>query len=149
MQVADEATDAVSGHCLCGAVTIELRQLKPLIDACHCTMCRQWGGGPFMGVGGGEFKVQGREHIASYASSDWAERAFCNQCGSNLWYRFKPSDHFSFSAGLFELGDEVQIEQQIFVDEKPGYYDFAQQTPMKTSDEVIADAIAAGFSFES
>ena len=149
---AAKAIETATGKCLCGAVTIAAKQMKPLVDVCHCSMCRQWGGGPFMGVSSAEFAVEGREHVTSYASSDWAERAFCSKCGSKLWYRFVPGDHYSFAAGLFDLngnGDsEVEIEQQIFVDEKPAFYDLAQKTPMKTGAEVIAEAVAAGHTFD-
>ena len=48
---------------------------------------------------------------------------------------------------MFDLPD-AEIEQQIFVDEKPPYYDFAQQTPMKTGAQIVAEAEAAGFSFD-
>lgn len=101
-----------------------------------------------MGVSSSSFELSGDEHLTSYASSDWAERAFCKKCGSNLWYRFVPGDHHSFAAGLFNLGDNAEIEQQIFVEEKPEFYDFAQDTPMKTGTEVIAEAIAAGHTFD-
>ena len=147
MSDAHQPIETVDGKCLCGAVTISVAQMKPLVDVCHCTMCRQWGGSALMGVSGESFTVAGREHITSYPSSDWAERAFCSKCGSNLWYRFTPGDHFSFLAGLFELPDDCGFLQQIFVDEKPGYYDFAQNSPMKTGPEIIAEAEAAGYSF--
>lgn len=101
-----------------------------------------------MGVSGASFDLSGADHVTSYASSDWAERAFCKTCGTNLWYRFVPSDHYSFAAGLFDLGQSAEIEQQIFVDEKPAFYDFAQDTPMKTGAEIIAEAIAAGHTFD-
>lgn len=139
---------AKTGACLCGAVSILAKGLKPLVDICHCAMCRKWGGGPFMGVSADSFEVTGDTAVKSYPSSDWAERAFCSKCGSHLWYRFTPTNHFSFTAGLFDLDDEPEIEQQIFVDEKPAFYDFAQQTPMKTGAQIIAEAEAQGLTFD-
>lgn len=138
---------AAKGSCLCGSVTINANGLKPLVDICHCTMCRKWGGGPFMGISSDSFTISGEEHITRYASSDWAERAFCKSCGTNLWYRFTPTDHHSFLAGLFDL-EALEIEQQIFVDEKPDFYDFAQTTRMKTGAQIIAEAEAQGLSFD-
>jgi len=137
------------GTCLCGAVAIQAKSLKPKVDICHCVMCRRWGGGPFMGLSASAFEVSGREHITAFPSSDWAERAFCSKCGSNLWYRFTPTDHHSFAAGLFEIDDGAVIEQQIFVDEKPAFYDFAQDTPMKTGAQIIAEAEASGLTFDN
>jgi hypothetical protein len=111
-------------------------------------MCRRWGGGPFMGLSGESFTITGDEHITRYQSSAWGERAFCAKCGSNLWYQYTPSAHYSFTVGLFDISDEVQLAEQIFVDEKPAYYDFAQKTPMKTGPEIIAEAEAAGHVFD-
>ncbi len=137
----------LTGRCLCGAVSVTLSGARPLVDVCHCAMCRRWGGGAFGGVSGEAFKVAGEEHVSVYRSSEWAERAFCACCGSNLWFRFLPADHHSFLAGLFELPEEVRMWRQIFIDEKPAWYDFAQQTPAMTGAEVIADAKAKGFEF--
>lgn len=39
-------------------------------------------------------------------------------------------------AGAFESGD-FELVSQIYVDKKPGYYEFANQTPMLTEQQVI------------
>lgn len=44
-------------------------------------------------------------------------------------------------------GASFSISGQIFVDEKPALYDFAQETPMQSGAEAIAEAVAAGFTF--
>ena len=36
------------GHCLCGKVSITATNASSDVGACHCKMCRCWGGGPFM-----------------------------------------------------------------------------------------------------
>lgn len=139
----------MKGHCLCGAVTIDLRDAHQEVDVCHCSMCQRWTGSMYAGIEGEDFAVTGEDHITAYQSSDWAERAFCAQCGSCLWYKFLPTGNRTFLAGLFEdLPKGLPIKQQIFVDEKPDWYDLIQQSPMKTGAEIIAEAEAAGFSFE-
>lgn len=147
MDETDSPIPFATGHCLCGGVRIELTDASPQVEICHCAMCRQWGGGPFMGMSGASFSISGQHMIASYRSSEWADRAFCRNCGSSLYYRYLPSDHYSFCVGLFACGDRMAISKQIFVDEKPAFYDFAQETPMQTGAEAIAEAVAAGFSF--
>ena len=142
---AEPIDEAMEGRCLCGAVTIRLEGARPLVDVCHCAMCLRWGGGAFGGVSGEAFTVEGGEHATVYRSSGWAERAFCARCGSNLWYRFLPTDHYSFLAGLFELPEGFSLWRQIFIDEKPAWYDFAQETPTMTGAEVMAEAKAKGF----
>ena len=137
----------ITGACLCGAVSVTLAEPKPVVEICHCTMCRQWGGGPFMGVSGCSHTINGHDFVTVYQSSSWAERAFCSICGSNLYFRFVPSDHYSFCAGLFPFDAGVQMGKQIFIDEKPDFYDFSQETDKQTGAQVIAEAIAAGFTF--
>jgi len=150
----DEATlpdtlkEPLNGHCLCGAVTITINAARPMVDICHCEMCVRWGGTFLGGLSGESHSVSGEDHVAVYKSSEWAERAFCKTCGSNLWYLFVPGNHYSFIAGLFDVPEGFGILQQIFVDEKPDWYDLVQQSPMKTGAEVIAEARAAGFAFD-
>jgi hypothetical protein len=140
--------EPVSGRCLCGAVSITVEGMHPEVDICHCAMCQRWGGAFFAGMKGESVTVSGKDAITVYASSAWAERAFCSTCGSNLWYRFLPTGHRSFLAGLFDLPPGIGIERQIFVDEKPDWYDIAQDSPMLTAEETVAEAMAAGFSFD-
>lgn len=137
----------LTGHCLCSAVSITVEQVKPQIEICHCDMCRRWGGLALADIHGDSFVIEGEDNVGVYRSSEWAERAFCKTCGTNLWYRFLPTDLHGFQAGLFELPEHMTIKKQIFVDEKPHWYDFAQETEMQTGPEVIAEAKAAGFEF--
>ncbi len=141
-------SEPLKGRCLCGAVTITLNAARPLVDICHCEMCVRWSGTFLGGLSGKCFTITGQDAVSTYRSSDWAERCFCSICGSNLWYRFVPGDHYSFLAGLFDVPAGLGILQQIFVDEKPDWYDLVQQSPMKTGAEVIAEAEAAGFKFD-
>lgn len=140
--------EPLTGQCLCGAVSITVHGMRGEVDICHCTMCQRWGGVFYAGVKGDRAEVNGEEAVTIYRSSRWAERAFCKHCGSNLWYCFTPTGNRSFLAGLFDLPAGFGIEQQIFVDEKPDWYDLAQASPMKTGPEIIAEAKAAGFTFE-
>ena len=138
----------IEGHCLCGAVTIALDNPAQHIEICQCDMCRRWAGSFYSAQTGENPRVSGEEAVTAYQSSEWAERAFCSRCGSNLWYKFLPTGNRTFLAGLFELPDDVPIKQQIFVDEKPDWFDLAQNSAMKTGPEIIAEAQAAGFTFE-
>jgi hypothetical protein len=144
---ASRLTGPVTGRCLCGAVTITVEAMQAEVDICHCAMCQRWGGSFYAGVKGENVTVAGEDAITLYPSSAWAERAFCGTCGSNLWYRFLPTGGRSFLAGLFDLPPGFGIEQQIFIDEKPDWYDIAQASPMKTGAEIIAEAMAQGLDF--
>lgn len=148
MSECERIAEPLEGRCLCGSVTLTLTAAHQEIDVCHCSMCQQWTGSMYAGIESDGVELSGADHITTYRSSDWAERAFCSKCGSSLWYKFLPTGNRTFVAGLFDLPDALPIKQQIFVDEKPDWYDLAQQSPMKTGAEIIAEAQAAGFSFD-
>lgn len=133
-----EAINAV-GHCLCGAVNINAKVSNQLC-VCHCNMCQHWSGGPAMFLDSLEAPtLQGEEHISIYSSSAWAERAFCNCCGSHLFYKMKGDKPFYYlMAGLFDNISHVQFNMQIYVDKKPCYYAFANETKNMTEAETMA-----------
>ena len=127
------------GRCLCGAVRITARTKGNSIGACHCTMCRKWGGGPLLAVEcGGDVALDGDEHISTFESSEWAERAFCSKCGTHLFYRLKDDAHYAIPVGLFDDGDQWALTEQIFIDQKPPFYSFGEQTKNLTGEEVFA-----------
>lgn len=127
------------GHCLCGAVRITAHTTSNEVGACHCKMCRRWGGGPFMEIEcGTRVSFQGEHSIAVYASSDWAERGFCRHCGTHLFYRFKETGHHGVPIGLFEDDDKLIFAHQVFIDEKPPFYAFSNKTKDMTGPELIA-----------
>lgn len=127
------------GSCLCGSVQITAKQVSTKAGACHCGMCRKWGGGPLFAVDcGSEVDFQGSESITVYDSSEWAERAFCQKCGTHLYYRLKESRQFILSVGLFEDQDMFEFDHQIFIDMKPSLYSFANETTNMTEAEVFA-----------
>ncbi len=126
----------MNGNCLCGAVSFESPDVKE-IGACHCGYCRRWGGGPMLAVHcGPDVAFRGAEHITVFASSEWAQRAFCRNCGTHLYYKLLATGEYFVPAGAFETTD-LQLASQIYIDKKPQYYSFANQTPMLTEQEVI------------
>ncbi|MFA7594802.1 MAG: GFA family protein [Novosphingobium sp.] len=130
----------LEGQCLCGAVTLRATPAEPHLDACHCTMCRNWGGGPFIALPAGrELEIGGAEHVTRYASSEWAERGFCNRCGTHLFYFYKPAGSYACLAGFFPGADGFALTSEIFVDQQPPYYHFTEATTRKTGAEVIAE----------
>jgi len=42
----------------------------------------------------------------------------------------------------------MKLGAEIFVDEQPDYYSFAQETTRRTGPELIAEAKEAGFTFD-
>lgn len=136
------------GHCLCEAVTITLHSPKPHVEVCQCTMCRRWGGAFYSALRGESFDISGEDSIGIYRSSEWAERAFCKVCGSNLWYKFLPTGNRSFLAGLFSDADQYPVEREIFADEAALWCKLSGDHARLSGAETIAEAKEAGFDFD-
>lgn len=127
------------GTCLCGKVEVHLDQVKPHVGACHCPMCLQWCGGPGFAIDVDDnIRFTGEDAIKVYKSSAWAERGFCNTCGSNIFYRLQNGSKYFVYAGLFKDDPSLILDHQIYIDFKPAYYNFAEQTPKLTGAEVEA-----------
>ncbi len=135
---------AKTGSCLCGAVTYTLNEPPADFGACHCGMCRKWSGGVYFGATApaGTVDFQGAENISTFASSDWAERAFCKTCGSSLYYRVTaPGDHHgTYHMGLGTLDDpgDMALTSELFIEIKPKGYSFAEKTEQITGEQLFA-----------
>ncbi len=128
------------GSCLCRSAKFSFELKNKHFDACHCSMCRRWSGGPAMTTeAAGKIEFEGEENISLYSSSDWAERGFCRKCGSNLFYRFKDKslNFFSFFLGTLENNEEFVFTTQIYTDSWPANYAFSNETKKMTEKEVL------------
>ena len=128
---------SMTGQCLCGAVKFAVDEAENAFHSCHCGMCRRWSGGPAMAAAVSEPTFSGEEHIARYASSDWAERGFCRRCGSNLFYYLKPRNQYMMWIGAFDDQAAFRMSGEIFIEEKPGSYAFAGEHPRMTGKEFM------------
>lgn len=129
-----------SGQCLCGAVRVTARLERPAMGACHCGMCRKWGGGPLLAVECREqIEFQGDERIGLYDSSVWAQRGFCTQCGTHLFYRLKDLSVYALPTGLLDGSENFIFDHEVCIDRKPSNYDFANETRKMTESEMFAN----------
>ncbi|HEF8774707.1 GFA family protein [Providencia manganoxydans] len=127
------------GQCLCGAVKIATQQPVDKISVCHCEMCQRWNGGPSFTIDcHSDVSIDGEEFITRFASSEWAERAFCKQCGTHLFYHLHTPSSYYVSSTLFGETKSATLAMQIFVDSKPAYYNFVEKTPMLTEQDIIS-----------
>ena len=122
---------ARSGSCLCGAVSYKVTSEIENTGACHCSMCRKWSGGVFFGVKVPRdgVKITGKDRLAIYTSSPWAERAFCATCGSNIYYRVTAEGpmkgEYHIGLGTLDDVDGIVFDGELFIDLKPDAYVFA------------------------
>ena len=87
---------------------------------------------------GTEITFEQENDISLFSSSDWAERGFCKHCGSHLFYRLKQSLQYFIPAGLFSTDDAFIFDHQVFIEERPSYYCFANKTEDLTGEQLFA-----------
>lgn len=125
----------MKGKCLCGTIEVVANDHDE-VGLCHCSLCRRWSGGPMFAVHCGTEVVFSGGQPASYRSSDWAERGFCPHCGTHLFYHLLPNDEYILPAGLFQ-DQEFSLTNEIFIDEKPAYYELKNDTRKLTGQQVF------------
>ena len=134
------ATQDVTGGCLCGAVRFigDARSARSARAIAACAAAGRPARSSRVDCGD-SVKVSDAASLAWYRSSDWAERAFCKQCGSTaVLIVWSASNGHFVSAEAFDDTSGFAFTHQIFIDEKPAYYDFANKTKNMTGAEVFA-----------
>ena len=117
----DPSMSPITGHCLCGAVTITVAgEHDPRVGACHCRMCQRWSGGLFLCFKADASTVTVAGEVARYRSSAFAERAFCPRCGSHLWFNDVEDDgeprSYELMPGIFDAARNWPLRSEIYVD---------------------------------
>ena len=132
-----------TGKCLCGAVKFTIADAPVKYGACHCEMCRRWTGSALlaMTVPGDSIAWEGEAHIRTLQSSDWAERAWCQRCGSGLYYHVtvgEMSANYEIPVGLFDDTSGLTLASEIYVDHRIDSAVFAGERNTMTRQEVLA-----------
>lgn len=131
--------ERLTGGCLCGEVRFSAEPVSPEMGVCHCAICRRWTGGTFMAVWcGTSVRIDDEAALGVYGSSGYGERVFCKTCGSSLMWRMRDGSHTSVAAQAFDDPARFDFTREIFIDEKPDNYAFANQTKQMTGAEVFA-----------
>ena len=127
MSEAVERANRLHGRCLCGGVALSVPADVRNVHACHCGACRRWSGGPAMVLlAGCDLRIEdGDTLVRRFASSEWAERAFCSACGSSLFFRSSGDGQHYVAAGLFDSIPGARFESELFIDAKPEWYALA------------------------
>ena len=90
---------------------------------------------------GGLTWSDGETRIATFASSDWAERGFCPVCGSSLFWRLTaegPAKGLTIlNAGTLDDMNGMAFTHEIYVDNQPDCYAFAGERRRMTEAQVI------------
>lgn len=121
----------VSGSCLCGGVRYEVDQFERGVIACHCSQCRKTSG-HFVAATKAthdNFRMISDKTLKWYQSSDLAERGFCCECGSNLFWRMIGADATSIMAGALDGPTGLAMQSHIYADDVGDYYSLNDGVP--------------------
>ncbi|AZZ93950.1 GFA family protein [Hahella sp. KA22] len=113
----------MKGSCLCGAVQYEVKTFEENVSHCHCSKCRKFHGaatGTYGVVSMANFTwTAGGDRIAVYRSSEKAERGFCPQCGSSLFFRFLSNpDYIDIALGTLDEEPDQLPKDHIYTASK-------------------------------
>jgi len=138
------STASMTGHCLCGAVTITVAGAHdPRVGACHCRMCQRWSGGLFLCFEADASAVTVSGEVTRYRSSTFAERAFCPRCGSHLWFNtVEPGGEprsYELMPGLFDAARPWPLRSEVYADRAMACVPLAGEHRRKTRAEYEAE----------
>ncbi|TKT76757.1 GFA family protein [Aquamicrobium sp. LC103] len=111
---------AITGGCLCGSVRYRCDEPYRYAVHCHCSMCRKSSGAAFM-----TWVCLPREAFRLTAgtprprrSSATAQRAFCPDCGAQIYMDYRGSGTIDVSVGTLDDAGSVTALDNIWVEER-------------------------------
>ena len=87
----------------------------------------------------GPLIFQDESFVKWYDSSTWGMRGFCSECWSNLAWSMKDRSMMCPLIGSVDDTSDIKFTTELFIDEKPEYYDFVNITRKMTGAEVFAE----------
>jgi hypothetical protein len=128
-----------TGGCQCGAVRYALYAEPTNPHICHCRMCQKAFGNLFSslaGVGLAELAwIKGEPGV--FRSSEAAERGFCRDCGTPLFFRYVDKDRISISLGSLDDPSRVVPVRQYGVESRLHFTGALSELPgSRTEDDV-------------
>jgi len=70
-----------------------------------------------------QLEIMKDKTLVWYRSSEIAQRGFCSQCGSSLFWKLNRSDRISIMAGTLDPPTHVKSIQNIFVEDMSDYHE--------------------------
>lgn len=119
------------GRCECGRVTYEVDGPLDQVTVCHCSQCRRTSGHIWASIVAkdGTYRITSDDTLKWFASSDKAERGFCTECGSSLFYRMHERPELAIASGTLDQPTGLALKRHIFAGDKADYYDISDKAP--------------------
>jgi hypothetical protein len=119
---------------LCGAVRFHVPTSSLAgVTVCHCGQCRRWHGhvGAYTNAKAADLVFDESRGLAWFRSSGFAQRGFCRECGSSLFWRRDGSDLISITAGTLDPPTGLATRLQIFTEDRGDYYALDASIPIR------------------
>ena len=122
-----------TGGCLCGAVRFEATGALRDVVVCHCAMCRKAHGhiGAYTAASRDSLRFVESRGLKWYRSSAKAQRGFCSECGSTLFWDGTGRDVISIAAGTLDAPTGLSTTLQIHTKSAGDYYAVDPSTPIR------------------
>lgn len=122
----------LKGGCLCGSVRYEVHECPVEASYCHCTTCRRASGAPVVGfasVAVEAFVLAGVEP-RQYRSSEYGERLFCGDCGTQLAMRVdQEPGMIDFTLSSLDEPEQVPPGFHIWTASRIAWFDIRDDLP--------------------
>jgi len=107
-----EASEPLTGGCLCGAIRYACTDHLCDVHYCHCRLCQKAFGNVFAVFGSlprtALHFTRGAPHF--YRSTPYGERGFCGDCGTPLTFAYLRSEWIAVAIGSLDRPDAVRPE---------------------------------------
>lgn len=125
-------TPVATGGCQCGAVRYAFYAPLENNHVCHCRMCQRATGGVFAALAGGkpENFAWTRGTPAFFPSSNLAERAFCEKCGTPLSFQYEyATARMYVTIGSLDHPEQAGIVKQYGIESRLPWVKFCEEVP--------------------
>jgi hypothetical protein len=114
------------GSCLCQAVIYSASCTGASASHCYCTMCQKQhgaGAGTYTNISRADVIIErGQTLITEFASSEHGRRAFCQLCGSTLFWRSEQTpNRIAVALGTLDSVFVEPVEIELHTDTKPSW----------------------------
>jgi hypothetical protein len=113
-----------AGGCLCEAVRYAINGVLRDVVNCHCRQCQRTHGNyaAYTAVNKDDLVIAETAALKWYASSTYARRGFCRECGASLFWEPLSEAYICIAAGTLAPPVTLTAVRHVFVADAGDYY---------------------------